>query len=70
MMINKINIINKNLENLYALKDDIYMNIGLNNSLELPVQENTDDLNRCLQDTNDKIDALNQELNRVLLEGK
>jgi ABC-type phosphate transport system auxiliary subunit len=69
-MINKINIINKNLENLYALKDDIYMNIGLNNSLELPVQENTDDLNRCLQDTNDKIDALNQELNRVLLEGK
>jgi ABC-type phosphate transport system auxiliary subunit len=69
-MIDKVEIINKHLENLYALKDDIYMNIDLNNSLEFPVQENDSELNRCLHDTNTKIDVLNEELSRVLLEGK
>jgi hypothetical protein len=69
-MINKISIINQHLATLYDLIDDIYMNIELNNNLESPVQENSDELNRCLLDTNAKIDILNQELSRVLLEGK
>lgn len=69
-MIDKITIISKHLENLYALRDDLYMNIDLNNSLELPVQGNADELNRCLYDTNLKIEALKQELGRALLENK
>ena len=67
-MIDKVDIINKHLEPLLELKDDIYMNIDLNNNLDIPVQENSDELNRCLYDTNLKIEALNQELSRVLLE--
>ena len=67
-MIDKIKIINKHLASLYAINDDIYMNINLNSNLEIPVQENEDELNRCLNNTILKIEVLNQELSRVLLE--
>jgi hypothetical protein len=69
-MINKISIIDKHLEYLYELKNDIYMNIDLNNNLDIPVQENLDELSRCLYDTNLKIEALKQELGRALLENQ
>lgn len=69
-MIDKVKIINDHLAFLYDLKDDIYMNINLNSNLEIPVQENEDELNRCLNNTILKIEALNQELSRVLLENE
>jgi hypothetical protein len=64
-MINKIDIVNKRLVFLYELKSDIEMNLQLNNSLDFPIKENEDDLNRCLEDTGKKILALQSELFRL-----
>jgi hypothetical protein len=57
-MINKIDIVNKRLVFLYELKSDVEMNLQLNNSLDFPIQENEDELNRCLVDTDNKIASL------------
>ena len=67
-MIDKVKIIKKHLDILYENIDEINMNISINNSLESPVQENADELNRYLSDCNDQVRALEEELSRVLLE--
>ena len=57
-MINKIDIVNNRLTSLHELRSDIEMNLHLNYSLEFPIKENEDELNRCLVDTDNKIAAL------------
>jgi len=57
-MINKIDIVSNRLTSLRELRSDIEMNLQLNNSLDFPIQENEDELNRCLVDTDNKIAAL------------
>jgi hypothetical protein len=61
-MINKIDIVNNRLTSLHELRSDIEMNLQLNNSLEFPIQENEDELHRCLVDTDNKIAALEELL--------
>ena len=64
-MIYKINIINKRLEFLYELENDILMNLDLNSLSNEPIQGYEEELNRCLIDTRNKIEALKSLLTNI-----
>lgn len=64
-MIYKIDIVTKHLEFLYDLENDILMNLEINSLLNQPIQENEEELNRCLDDTRNKIKALKGLLTNI-----